>query len=739
MLKNLRIVFYFVALPSLIAAQQQFTNNGNLMIHAGGRMSVYGDFVNNGNFADSGTVLTLAGTTAQQLGGTSVTVFKNLTLNNAGGAYLSSNQSISGELNISSGTFTTTGYDFRLLSNAYGTARIAPILGDITGNITMERYISGPTDWRFLASPVTGATIGDWEDDFYTSGFPGSAYPAYWFTSIYSYDETVPGTSDNGYVAPTDSSNVLVPGTGYWCYIGPSPITVDVTGPPAKFTQTLSVSYSPSSGGSSEDGYVMVGNPYPCPIDWSASGWTKHNINDAIYIWNPVLQQYASWVSGTAINGGSNLIASSQSFWVQTNGSNPVLNCDESIKVSSNSAFLRPIAPAGYDNLKLVIEGNGFVDETLIRFGSTATKSFDSQADARKLFSTNPLVPGIASEDSTLQDLSVNSLPAIDSQVHIPLKALVGVSGTYTLRTDSSAALSSDFCVVLEDLATGTKINLGTLSSYSFDIEDTTKAARFLIHISAPHETSVVAASCSNYHDGKAIAVAKGAGPWNYSWFNSSNVLLRQVQNSFTADTLQQLAAGAYTVQIDPVGGQCASSSMQVYVPAPSPVIAGFNSADTLVLGDSLMLQNYSFGAQTYTWDFGDNSTDNSAAPTAHHYNQQGEYQVRLIAFSGICSDTMMKKVVVTFPNTVGLKNNSLLSGITVYPNPNNGLFYVDAGEKHTEQASLFVYSISGELLFEQKLESGKTQIDLQQFAKGMYLYQIHASEAVISGRVILQ
>src|SRR5215207_8332468 len=91
-----------VSLLSLaLQAQQQFTNNGNFMIHTGGSLTVYGDFINNGTFADSGSVLTLKGTAAQNIGGTSVTTFKNLTLNNAAGSYLSGDQNLSGELNIS--------------------------------------------------------------------------------------------------------------------------------------------------------------------------------------------------------------------------------------------------------------------------------------------------------------------------------------------------------------------------------------------------------------------------------------------------------------------------------------------------------------------------------------------------------------------------------------------------------------------------------------------------------------
>lgn len=464
-------------------AQSQFTNNGNFKIHSGGTMSVYGDFVNNGSLTDSGEVITLAGSTIQQIGGDSVTTFKNLTLINAAGSYLTGNEKIIGELTITTGTFTTTGYDFTLVSDEKGTARIAPILGDFAGNITMQRYLgTGPSDWRFLATPVSGATISSWQDNFITSGFPGSTYPSDPFVSIYTYDETVGGTSDNGYVEATNSSNTLVPGIGYQCYIGPTPLTVDVTGPPAKFNQNLPVTYS-SSGNADEDGWLMIGNPYPSAIDWNSPDWTKHNINDAVYIWNAASQQYASWVGGVGINGGSSIIESSQSFWVQANGANPILSSTENCKTSASSIFMKTAGTTSLNLVKVNLIGNNYKDEAVLQFGTGGTNGYDSNLDARKLYSSNADVPGIATQDATHQDLSINSLPEINTDLSIPLKTLVGVTGTYTITIDSNYIIPNNYGIVLEDLSNGIITEIGNTLAYSFTISDTTTTPRFVIHI----------------------------------------------------------------------------------------------------------------------------------------------------------------------------------------------------------------------------------------------------------------
>lgn len=475
--------FFFFLLGFALKAQQQFTNNGNFYVHSETKISFFGDLINNGSIVDSGLGITLSGTNAQEIGGSSVTTFNNLTLNNSAGAYLSANEEITGELKILNGTFTTTGFNFRLLSNMVSTAHIAPILGDFSGNITMERYLdSGATSWRFLASPVSGVTINDWQDDFATSGFPGSSSPGFSFISVYTYDEAVSGAKTLGYVGATDANDTLIPGLGFWCYVGPVPLTIDVTGPPTKFNHSFSVTHT-SSGSAADDGWVLIGNPYPSDIDWASASWTKNNINDAVYIWNSANQQYASWIGGLSTNGGSNIIASSQSFWIQTNGSNPALSITENCKISGNEPFLRQKKSKSLGVVKLSLFGNNFKDETVLQFDNEGTKVYDAKLDARKLFSSNPLVPGIATQDSTGTDLSINSLPTIDSSVSIPVKTTVGVSGTYTISLDSTFIAPSGFDIVLEDLYAGMITDLDSLSSYSFVISDTTTVARFLLHI----------------------------------------------------------------------------------------------------------------------------------------------------------------------------------------------------------------------------------------------------------------
>lgn len=711
------------------------TNSTNGSIDNDGSISLQGNWLNhapNGGLINTNTTgtVTLNGSALQSVGGSSVTNFENLTLVNASGAKLTASQTLKGTLTVSSGILTTTGYNFTLLSDASGTSRIAPILGDINGNITMQRYLSSATTgWRSLCAPVSGRDLNEWADNFIMSGFPGSAYPTFPFVSVYSYDETAAGSYSLGNVPATDISNSISPGTGYWCYIGPTPITIDVTGPPVKFAQTFSVTYTPSTG-PVDDGYVMVGNPYPSSIDWTSPSWTKTNINNAIYTWNAQLQQYSSWVAGVGTNGGSNIIPSSQGFFVQANAPGPVLSCNENVKSAADQAVYRlSTQSAGYYmNLKLF--GNGYEDETYIRFDANATNYYDAAVDARKYVSDNPQVPSLSSADSTGKDMSINSFPLLTGEISVPVKTTVGATGTYTITGDSMSHMPPGFCIVLEDLLTGSMTDLRTTASYVFNIEDTTLAARFLLHMGKPIETTALATTCYHSNTGKAIAKGNGSGPWDYVWHDSANAVIRTSYNSMTADTATNLAAGIYSVSITDPASACGVITSTVEVNDVPQIIAAFVFArDTIFAGsvDSLEITNHSTGTANYSWNFGDGSPlDNSQNPGAHSYNLAGSYTVSLSAGQNNCFAYLSKTVTVINANPLAIEETKNTgAGALVYPNPNDGHFSITLPDAMKEGTILEIYNTSGKLMQREELKGEHSEVDISHYAKAIYFYKL--------------
>lgn len=69
-------------------------------------------------------------------------------------------------------------------------------------------------------------------------------------------------------------------------------------------------------------------------------------------------------------------------------------------------------------------------------------------------------------------------------------------------------------------------------------------------------------------------------------------------------------------------------------------------------------------------------------------------------------------------PYTVGLLEAKREGGSAVFPNPANGVCYVNG--KATEKVSFL--TLKGQLLKEQVLQEGENQIDLQDLTPGIYL-----------------
>lgn len=668
-------------------------NCQNLTINSGATLDAgspgYGIFVRgswtNGGTFNPGTagIVTLNGTTAQVIGGTAATTFRHLTLNNSAGASISADENILGGLTLTLGTFTTTGFNFTLISNASGTAHIAPITGgNITGDIIMQRYqAGGPAGWHQYGCSVTGLTLNTgWNDDFTTAGFPGSDYPNMngWY-SIGLYTESVAGVKEMGYSPPASINDPLSNTKGYFLY--DFPLSFEVKGPPVKFTHNLPVTYTPSAG-PTQDGWNMLPNPYPCAIDWdAASGWTRTNIDGVLYVWNSSMQQYTTYVGGVGTNGGTRYVASSQAFWVRAVAASPVVTLTEPVKASANPSFLH--SQQNINNLlSLTLHRNSFSDQAIVRFDPSGSNLFDIGYDAMKLGSMDTTMPYLASVMDTANELSINTLASLTADVTVPLRTR-GATGNYTITRDSISDFPPSVCIILEDLLNGSTTPLVPGSSYSFYLVDTTRAPRFLLHFSPALETGQLTASCPSSSDGKAFAKGIGNGPWNYTWKDGSGNTIA-VHNAVTGtDTLSGILPGIYIVEVSGNGGYCDQRTDTLTVNGPQPVTAAsvlVQPTCTYTNDGAILLSSIGGGSPPYQLSWPDGSTADSLVNLA-----PGTYDLQVTDANG-CLDTVsfvlnsLSTLSASFVSNVDSVNTQTM---VVFSNYSSGAgnYYWDFGD----------------------------------------------------------
>lgn len=333
---------------------------------------------------------------------------------------------------LSNGSLITTN-NLRLKSNAVQTALIDGAgTGSITGNVTIERYLPTGFGYKYLSSPFQALAVGAFSSYIDLS----ASFPAF-----YRYDEN---RTASGWVSYTNPASSLAAATGYAGNFGEGlePVTMEVTGVVNNGAIAPLTLYNHNN--TYTQGFNLVGNPYPSPIDWaSANGWTRNNIDNAVYYFNTGIADqysgvYSSFINGVSSDGiASSIIPALQGFFIHvTDGSYPVsgsLGMDNRVRVNnlnptfhkSNSAvlpFLR--LSAQYSDI------SGQADYFAVYLSDKSGPQFDPDFDALKLLNTDISVPNIYAIPEQGRKISIQSLPSwIDSTYILPLAVSSGTEG----------------------------------------------------------------------------------------------------------------------------------------------------------------------------------------------------------------------------------------------------------------------------------------------------------------------
>lgn len=376
MKKNFR---FFIALLLLSFSSNSFSQNFSIAngasIVTNGAITIDysgGTLTNNGTLTSSDGTLSFSGPVT--FDGSSTITTKNLNVAHSGTSLLSNRVLVTGVLTVSNGTLNANN-NLTLVSNASGSAVIAPVSGSISGKITVQRYIAlGKRAFRFLTPSVT-------TDDFVSNNWQLGTHITGSTTGANGFDTTVSGNpslftynnqqaTGTGWtaIANTNATNlnalqgyrILVRGDRTGTLISQAtetnmnvPITLSATGIATTGSVTFNSSSSPVSinntSNSTTDGYSLVGNPYVNTLNWNTL--TKSGLTDAYYVWDSNMgtsDQRGRYVaystttgttnSGTGTSSVNQYIQPGQAFFVKntTLGTAGLITFNESDKLGTN-------------------------------------------------------------------------------------------------------------------------------------------------------------------------------------------------------------------------------------------------------------------------------------------------------------------------------------------------------------------------------------------------------------------
>ena len=385
------------------------------------------------------------------------------------------------------------------------------------------------------------------------------------------------------------------------------------------------------------------------------------------------------------------------------------------------------------DAVKLNVAGNGFGDEMVVRYEQGASDDFDANYDAYKIFSANPEIPQPYSLTPSGSPLSINTKDKLTRDDVVDVHIKIGLEADYTITPTEEGVFGTGIKLFLENLQDGsiTKLVYGQAVSVHLLINDGSTPS-FKLIVSTPIEAATVDASCGNTADGQATIEDLGNADFNFSIKDNAGVIVYTGTNVNESETISNLLPGDYVLTSYDYAGD--EETMTFTVTGPELINPTMSAtATTIFIGDGGVVSFYNFtnGADSYMWDFGDGSATSTDVEPDHTFGAIGDYTVTLTAYTGSCSETTTLSISV-------LAGTSAIGDITNYENEpivySDQLGdYVKTNFTGSGKIRISVINMQGQevdCIVDQNTGTELYRLNLNDKAPGIYLVKVNTEDS---------
>lgn len=191
------------------------------------------------------------------------------------------------------------------------------------------------------------------------------------------------------------------------------------------------------------------------------------------------------------------------------------------------------------------------------------------------------------------------------------------------------------------------------------------------------------------------------SGPSSYTWTTLSS------NSSLTVAPITQTS---YTVLGSNTLNSCSNTAVFTISVNPLPDVT-IDGNVNLCDGENIFTTLTGQGADSYSWNIFSNATSILVYPVNNSF-----YSVIGTNTTTGCKNYY--SVSVSISDCTGFEEQEReMTLLTIFPNPSTGLFFIEA----TMPLSISIYNQVGALVLNNKLESGKTEINLRGFSAGIY------------------
>ncbi len=530
--------------------ENNFTITAGTVTAPSSTLQVAGNWSNSGTFTHNSGLVTLNKNGAQTIGGSVATAFNSLTIGSSSNTTISTSGHTIRSILQCNDTLNAGG-NLTLLSTSAQTALVDGAgTGQVLGNVTMQRYIDSAFGYRYISSPFQAATL---------TQLSGLINFSATFPNFYSYNENV---NYNGWVKDTVLTDTLHPCHGYAANYGTSTssVTMSLTGAVnnGSLSRTL---YNHNQ--TYTQGFNLVGNPYPSPIDWTASsGWTKTNIDNAVYFFkhgdtNRYYGRYSSYIAGVSSDGiASNIIPGMQGFFVHvSNGSFPVtgtLGFSNAVRTTNlNPHYFKQTASGDKQLIRLdagFADNGNNTDPTVIYFDDNASADFDHKLDALKLMNTDAGIPNLYSQSTDEKTYSIQALKTLSDSSIIPLGLKTDHDGLVKFNLRNVENIAPGMHIWFYDAKTGIVQDLRTEPQYQVQLTSGQYERRFYIELTSGIFVNIPGVN------GELNAYSAGGNLYVYTTDDNADLVVTDVSGRVIVRQAL-VGSGYHEVQLHPASG----------------------------------------------------------------------------------------------------------------------------------------------------------------------------------------
>jgi hypothetical protein len=216
-----------------------------------------------------------------------------------------------------------------------------------------------------------------------------------------------------------------------------------------------------------------------------------------------------------------------------------------------------------------------------------------------------------------------------------------------------------------------------------------------------------------------SASVSGGSGNNSFLW----------TPGNYTSETIivSPLITTTYTLMVTDLSNSNQVSDdvmLTVHENPPMPTITQ--------RGDSLL----TISGYSYNWYFNGNlltETENEILALV-----SGVYFVEIINENGCSSVSQVYDISV-----IGIDNTELTTLFKIYPNPNNGEFFIEIHNINSLNIDVKIHNVLGEIVYSEQISSHtnnyKNSINLSNNPKGVYFVTIKTDDNVFVGQLVLQ